>query len=50
MANIKEIAKLAESYGIEADVVKNSIPAAEIKDDIAVQKAMDFVKANVKGK
>lgn len=46
----EEIAKLAESYGIEADVVKNSIPAAEIKDDIAVQKAMDFVKANVKGK
>lgn len=41
-----EYAKLAESYGIEVDKVKAVIPASEIEKDVAVGKAIDFVKEN----
>ena len=41
-----EYAKLAESYGVELDRVKAAIPQSEIEKDIAVSKAVDFVKAN----
>lgn len=41
-----EYAKLAESYGIEVDKVKAVIPASEVEKDVAVGKAIDFVKAN----
>lgn len=41
-----EYAKIAESYNMEADKVKNYIPASEIEKDVAVSKAIDFVKEN----
>lgn len=41
-----EYAKLAESYGVEADKVKSAIPAEEISKDLAVGKAIDLVKEN----
>ena len=41
-----EYKKLAEGYGIEADKVKAAIPQSEIEKDVAVGKAIDFVKAN----
>lgn len=41
-----EYAKLAESYGVEVDKVKAVIPASEIEKDVAVGKAIDFVKEN----
>ena len=41
-----EYKKLAESYGVEVDKVKAAIPASELEKDIAVGKAIDFVKAN----
>jgi trigger factor len=39
-----EYNKLAEAYKMEADKVKELIPAEALKKDIAVEKAMDFVK------
>ena len=39
-------ATLAENYGVEVDMVKSAIPAAEVEKDIAVGKAIDLVKAN----
>lgn len=41
-----EFNKLAEAYNMEADKVKSLIPASELKKDVAVGKAMDFVKEN----
>lgn len=41
-----EYAKIAEGYGIGADQVKSAIPASEVEKDVAVGKAIDFVKAN----
>lgn len=42
----EQYAKLAEQYGVELDQVKAVIPASELEKDIAVGKAIDFVKAN----
>ena len=41
-----EYKKLAEGYGVDVDKVKAAIPLAEIEKDVAVGKAIDFVKAN----
>lgn len=41
-----EYAKLAESYGVEVDKVKAVIPSSEVEKDVAVGKAIDFIKAN----
>ena len=41
-----EFAKIAEGYGIEVDKVKAVIPVSEVEKDVAVGKAIDFVKAN----
>ncbi len=41
-----EYAKLAEGYGVEVDKVKAVIPASEVAKDVAVSKAIDFVKEN----
>ena len=41
---LDEVDKLAKDYGVEADKVKNAIPAEELKKDIAVNKAIDLVK------
>ena len=39
-------AKLAENYGVEVDKVKAVIPQEEVEKDIAVGKAIDFIKSN----
>lgn len=41
-----EYEKLANAYGIELERVKEMVPAEDIAKDIAVQKAMEFVKNN----
>lgn len=41
-----EYAKYAESYKMEVDKVKAAIPADEIKKDLAVSKAIAFVRDN----
>ncbi len=43
-----EYARMAEMYQIEPEKVKAFIPADALKQDLAVQKAMDFVKENAK--
>ena len=42
----KEYARLAEQYSVEEDRVKAMIPAEELKKDLAVGKAVDFIKDN----
>lgn len=39
-----EYSRLADTYKMDIDKVKAAIPADELKKDIAVEKAMDFVK------
>lgn len=41
-----EYKKLAEGYNIEADQIKSFIPSDDIKKDLAMQKAIDFVRDN----
>lgn len=41
-----EFEKMAKDYNLEIDKIKASVPVDELKKDLAVQKAMDFVKAN----
>jgi len=43
-----EYARFAEQYQIEPEKVKAFIPEDALKQDLAVQKAMDFVKENAK--
>ena len=38
--------KMAKDYGVEVDRVKSAIPADELAKDIAVGKAIDFIKEN----
>ena len=40
-----EYAKFAEQYGMEVDQVKAAIPAAALSEDIAVEKAMKFIRS-----
>ncbi len=42
----EQLSKMAEQYGMEVDRIKELVPVAEIEKDIAVGKAIDFVKAN----
>ncbi len=42
----EEYKKVAEMYGVELDKVKEAVPATELEKDIAVNKAIDFVKEN----
>lgn len=42
----EQYSKMAEQYGVELDRVKALVPSAEIEKDLAVGKAIDFVKAN----
>ena len=41
-----EYKKLAEGYGVDIEQVKAAIPQSELEKDVAVGKAIDFVKAN----
>ncbi len=38
--------KMAQDYGMELEQVKNAVPAEEIGKDLAVGKAIDFIKEN----
>ena len=40
-----EYAKFAEQYGMEVEQVKAAIPATELAKDIAVEKAMKFIRS-----
>lgn len=40
-----EFEKMAKDYGMEVDKIKASVPADDLKKDLAVQKAMDVVKS-----
>ncbi len=42
----EQYAKMAEQYGVDKEQVKAVIPATELEKDVAVGKAIDFVKAN----
>lgn len=41
-----EYQKYADSYHMEIDAVKKVIPAEDIKDDLAITKAIEFIKEN----
>ncbi len=43
-----EFEKMAKDYGMEVDKIKASVPADDLKKDLAVQKAMDVVKTSAK--
>lgn len=46
-ADIEEqFEKMAKDYGMEVDKVKAAVPAEEIAKDLAVGKAIDFIKEN----
>lgn len=38
--------KMAKDYGVDADRVKSAIPESEVAKDLAVGKAIDFIKDN----
>ena len=40
-----EIKRIADAYQMEADKVKSLVDAAAVKKDLAVNKAIDFVKS-----
>ncbi len=42
----EQLSKMAEQYGMDVERIKQLVPVAEIEKDIAVGKAIDFVKAN----
>ncbi|MEG1872719.1 MAG: trigger factor [Ruthenibacterium sp.] len=43
-----EVKRIAESYKMEVEKVKELIPEAEVKKDLAVNKAIDFIKSSAK--
>ena len=42
----EEIARIAESYNMEVEKVREMVPADSVAEDMKVKKAMDFVKEN----
>ena len=42
----EQIEKMAKDYGMEAEQIKAAVPSSEIAKDLAVGKAIDFVKEN----
>lgn len=42
----EQIEKMAKDYGMEADQIKAAVPTEEIAKDLAVGKAIDFIKDN----
>lgn len=42
----KELARIAEAYKMEVEKVRSLVPEAEVKKDLAVNKAIDFIKTN----
>ena len=43
-----EVKRIAESYKMEVEKVKELVPELEVKKDLAVNKAIDFIKASAK--
>ena len=43
---VEELAKIAEAYKMKLEQVKSFIPAVEIRKDLVINKAIDFVKEN----
>lgn len=41
-----EVKRIAEAYKMEEEKVRGIVPEAEVKKDLAVNKAIDFVKSN----
>ncbi len=41
-----EVTRIAQAYNMEEEKVRGIIPQAEVKKDLAVNKAIDFIKAN----
>ncbi len=41
-----QVEKMAKDYGMEVDQIKAAVPAEEIAKDLAVGKAIDFIKEN----
>ena len=41
-----QIEKMAKDYGMEVDQIKSAVPSTEIAKDLAVGKAIDFIKEN----
>ena len=41
-----EVKRIAEVYKMEEEKVRGIVPEAEVKKDLAVNKAIDFVKSN----
>ena len=41
-----QLEKMAKDYGMEVEQIKNAVPAEEIAKDLAVGKAIDFIKEN----
>lgn len=44
----KEYADMAEQYKMEADKIKAAVPADAIKNDLKIEKALDFVRDSAK--
>ncbi len=42
----EQIEKMAKDYGMEVDQIKAAVPTTEIAKDLAVGKAIDFIKEN----
>ena len=42
----EQIEKMAKDYGMEVEQIKNAVPSEEIAKDLAVGKAIDFIKEN----
>lgn len=42
----EQIEKMAKDYGMEVDKIRAAVPTEEIAKDLAVGKAIDFIKAN----
>ena len=41
-----EIKRIAAAYQMEEEKIRSVVPAAEVKKDLAVNKAIDFIKSN----
>lgn len=41
-----EVKRIADAYKMEVEKVRGIVPEAEVKKDLAVNKAIDFIKQN----
>ncbi len=44
----EEVNRIAKAYNMEADKIRNILPEQDMKNDIAVNKAIDIIKENAK--